>query len=348
MNKSIKIGIASIAGVLLVVALFVVGQYLMDNRSPNFKKKYVLYVYPDMTTEQVLDSIVKGASAERVHSLERVFRKMNVQENIKPGRYVINPISPSVYVARMLVYGWQTPQNLTLSGTLRTKARLAQRISSQMMVDSSEVAAALNDSAFLAQYGFTPENVFAMIIPDTYEMYWNASVKTIFDRFKKEYDAFWTAGRLAKAKRQKLSPMEVSIMASIVSGETLKEFEYPIIAGVYLNRYRTGMKLQADPTVAFCFDYKLNRILHKHMRYDSPYNTYKYAGLPPAPINVPPKACLEAVLNPDDNDYIYFCASPDFNGTHRFAVTYQEHLDNAAEFHRALNAREKARAAAAN
>ena len=137
--------------------------------------------------------------------------------------------------------------------------------------------------------------------------------------------------------------MQVSILASIVSGETLKEHEYPIIAGVYLNRYRTGMKLQADPTVAFCFDYKLNRILHKHMEFDSPYNTYRYAGLPPAPINVPPKACLDAVLNPDQHGYMYFCASPDFNGTHRFAVTYDEHLENARAFHRALNAREKAK-----
>lgn len=349
MTRSKKILLAAgVLGLLALAAAFVIGQYFMDNRTPNFKNKYVLYVYPDMTVDQVLDSIVSGASPERVHSLERVFRKLDVTDNIKPGRYVINPISPSVYVARMLIYGWQTPQNLTLSGTLRTKARLAQRISSQMMVDSASVADALNDPKFLAEYGFTPENVFAMIIPDTYEMYWTASVKDIFDRFKKEYDAYWTSGRLAKARRQNLSQLEVSILASIVSGETLKEFEYPIIAGVYLNRYRTGMKLQADPTVAFCFDYKLNRILHKHMRVDSPYNTYKYEGLPPAPINVPPKACLEAVLNPDDNDYIYFCASPDFNGTHRFAVTYQEHLRNANEFHKALNARERAKREAAN
>ncbi len=338
--------IAIILAVLGVLAFGVVTEYYLDNRRPNFQKKYVLYVRPDMSVDQVLDSIVCGAQPERPRSLEHVFRKMDVGENMKPGRYVIDTSKPSVYVARMLVYGWQTPQNLTLSGTIRSKERLVKKISNQMMVGAEEVAAALEDSVFLAQYGFTPENVFAMIMQDTYQMYWTASIKEIFDRFKKEYDAFWTPVRVAKAKRQGLSKMQVSVLASIVSGETLKEHEYPVIAGVYLNRYRSGMKLQADPTVAFCFDYKLNRILHKHMRVDSPYNTYKYAGLPPAPINVPPKACIDAVLNPDKNGYMYFCASPDFNGTHRFAVTYEEHLQNAREFHQALNARERAKKAA--
>ena len=349
MKKSKKILLlAAVAVFVGIVFAGFVAQYYLDNRRPNFQKEYVLYVYPDMTAEQVLDSIVVGAQAERPRSVEHVFKKMNVAENMKPGRYVVETSKPSIYVARMLVYGWQTPQNLTLSGTIRSKERLVKKISNQMMVSADEVAAALADSTFLAQYGFTPENVFAMIMQDTYQMYWTASVKDIFDRFKKEYDAFWTPVRIAKAKKQGLSKMDVSIVASIVSGETLKEFEYPIIAGVYLNRYRTGMKLQADPTVAFCFDYKLNRILHRHMEVDSPYNTYKYAGLPPAPINVPPQACLEAVLNPDQHGYIYFCASPDFNGTHRFAVTYAEHMNNANEFHKALNAREKAKKAAAN
>ena len=350
MKKSKKILLlAAVATVLVGIVLAgFVAQYYLDNRRPNFQKEYVLYVYPDMTAEQVLDSILVGAQVERPRSVEHVFKKMNVAENMKPGRYVVETSKPSIYVARMLVYGWQTPQNLTLSGTIRSKERLVKKISNQMMVSADEVAAALEDSTFLAQYGFTPENVFAMIMQDTYQMYWTASVKDIFDRFKKEYDAFWTPVRIAKAKKQGLSKMDVSIVASIVSGETLKEFEYPIIAGVYLNRYRTGMKLQADPTVAFCFDYKLNRILHRHMEVDSPYNTYKYTGLPPAPINVPPKACLEAVLNPDQHGYIYFCASPDFNGTHRFAVTYAEHMNNANEFHKALNAREKAKKAAAN
>ena len=328
MNVRLKVTLAvlAVAVALAGVAGFVAGRYYIDNRKANFSEKYVLYVYPDMPVQDVVDSLQAGAGTLRPKSLDRMFRKLEVEGGMKPGRYVVEPSFTSVYVARMLVFGWQTPQNMTLSGTLRAKGRIAQRIGSQMMVDSASVAEALNDEAFLAGYGFTPENVFALILPDTYEMYWTASVKDIFDRFKKEYDAFWTQERLAKAQRQGLTPMEVSVMASIVSGETLKSFEYPVIAGVYLNRYKKGMKLQADPV-------------------DSPYNTYKHVGLPPAPINVPPKACIDAVLDPQKHNYIYFCASPAFDGTHRFAVTYSEHLKNARAFQRELTARRRAKAA---
>ena len=337
MKKYIFIAIPIIVAV--VVSVFAAIWYI-DNRSANFTQEHVLYVYPDMTSEQVLESL--DSVTVRPRSLARMFEKENVASKIKPGRYVIDPSSSSVYVARMLNFGWQTPHNLTLSGTMRSKGVIARKIALQMMADSASVAQALDSTEFLSAYGFTPENVFALILPDTYQMYWTASVKEIFDRFKKEYDAFWTADRKAKAAAQKLSPMQVSIMASIVSGETLKTSEYPVIAGVYLNRYRKGMKLQADPTVCFCWDYKLDRVLKKHLTIDSPYNTYKYVGLPPAPINVPPKACIDAVLNPDRHGYIYFCASPEFDGTHRFAVSYSDHLKNARAFQRALTARRKA------
>lgn len=347
MTKKMKIGLAAAVVVVLVGVLggFVAGRYYVDNKKPNFTQKYVLYVYPDMTAAQVMDSLQSRAGVIRPGSVSRCFDKMEVASKMKPGRYVVENDATSIYVARMLVFGWQTPQNLTLSGTMRSKGRIAKKISTQMMVDSLAIDTALNDPEFLAGYGFTPENVFAMILPDTYQMFWTASVKDIFDRLKKEYDAFWTEERLAKAKAQNLTPMQVSVLASIVSGETLKDFEYPVIAGVYLNRYRKGMKLQADPTVCFCFDYKLDRVLKKHLTVDSPYNTYKYAGLPPAPINVPPKACLDAVLNPGNHKYIYFCASPAFDGTHRFAVSYGEHLKNARAFQRELTARRRAKAA---
>ena len=337
MIKKIIIIVALVAASVCAV---VGGLYYNDNKRVNFSDGCVLYVYPDMTADQVRDSL--QSVVLRPRSLERAFNKIEVAEKIKPGRYVVEPSFTSVYVARMLVFGWQTPQNMTLSGTIRKKGVLAKKISNQMMVDSASVAQALDSADFLAGYGFTPENVFAMILPDTYQMYWTASVTEIFDRFKKEYDLFWTPDRLAKAKEQKLNPMQVSVMASIVSGETLKAFEYPVIAGVYLNRYKKGMKLQADPTVAYCHGYTLDRILKKHLTIDSPYNTYKYAGLPPAPINVPPKACIDAVLNPDNHGYIYFCASPEFDGTHRFAVSYNEHLKNARAFQRALTAKRKA------
>ena len=337
--------VAAVLAVAGAVCCFVAGRYYVDNKKSNFTEDYVLYVYGNTTDVQVMDSLKANAGVVRPGSLKRCFDKMDVAGNIKPGRYVISTESPSIYVARMLVFGWQTPQKLTLSGTMRSKGSIAKKISSQMMVDSVSVAAALNDPVFLAGYGFTPENVFALFLPDTYEMFWTASVTEIFSRMKKEYDAFWNSDRLAKARAQRLTPMQVSVLASIVSGETLKSFEYPVIAGVYLNRYRKGMKLQADPTVAFCYDYKLDRILKKHLTVDSPYNTYKYAGLPPAPINVPPKACLDAVLEPQQHNYIYFCASPAFDGTHRFAVSYSDHLKNARAFQRELTARRRAKAA---
>ena len=337
--------VAAVLAVAGAVCCFVAGRYYVDNKKSNFTEDYVLYVYGNTTDVQVMDSLKANAGVVRPGSLKRCFDKMDVAGNIKPGRYVISAESPSIYVARMLVFGWQTPQKLTLSGTMRSKGSIAKKISSQMMVDSVSVATALNDPVFLAGYGFTPENVFALFLPDTYEMFWTASVTEIFSRMKKEYDAFWNSDRLAKARAQRLTPMQVSVLASIVSGETLKSFEYPVIAGVYLNRYRKGMKLQADPTVAFCYDYKLDRILKKHLTVDSPYNTYKYAGLPPAPINVPLKACLDAVLEPQNHNYIYFCASPAFDGTHRFAVSYSDHLKNARAFQRELTARRRAKAA---
>lgn len=342
LHKNVKRTSIIAASIVVILSAVFALRWYTDNRRPNFSEPHVLYVYPDMTADQVLDSL--SSVAKRPRSLARAFDKMEVAAKMKPGRYVIEPSSPSIYVARMLNFGWQTPQKLTLSGTIRKKGVLAEKISRQMMVDSASVAQALDSAEFLASYGFTPENVFAMFLPDTYQMYWTASVTDIFDRMKKEYDAFWTPERQEKAAAQRLTPLQVSVVASIVSGETLKDFEYPLIAGVYLNRYRKGMRLQADPTVAFCFDYEPDRILKKHLTVDSPYNTYKYAGLPPAPINVPPKACLDAVLNPSDHRYIYFCASPDFDGTHRFAVSYNDHLKNARAFQKALTARRKAAA----
>ena len=339
--KKIYIAVVVVLSLAGVAAGVLFGRWYNDNKRPNFTEKYVLYVRPDTPVQTIVDSLVSGAGAQRQHSLERCFKEVNLSVSMKPGRYVIEPSFTSIYVARMLQFGWQTPGNLTLSGTIRTKGRLAQKIAAQMMVDSASIAQALDSSDFLAEYGFTPENVFAMILPDTYQMYWTASVSEIFDRMKKEYDAFWNQDRLSKAAAQKLSPMQVSVLASIVSGETLKPFEYPRIAGVYLNRYRKGMRLQADPTIAFCFNYEPDRILKKHLKVDSPYNTYKYAGLPPAPINVPPKACLEAVLSPESHKYLYFCASPAFDGTHRFAVSFEEHKKNARAFQRELTNRQK-------
>ena len=317
------------------------GRWYGDNRKSNFSGKAELFVYPDMTASDVLAAIPDSV-VMRPSSLKRVFAGLRDNE-IRPGHYVIEKGKPSVYVPRMLRAGWQTPVKLVLSGTMRLKGGIARKISNQMMMDSSEVAAALDDRDLLATYGFNPTDVFSLIMPDTYEVYWTDPMKVVLDKQKAAYDAFWTEDNLKKAAAQGLTQKEVSVVASIVKAESNHEPEYPSIAGVYLNRLHQGMKLQADPTVAYCFDYSLNRVLYKHLEVDSPYNTYRYEGLPPGPICVPDKPSLEAVLHPDKHGYIFFCASPALDGTHRFAVTAAEHGRNAREFQRALDARRTTR-----
>ena len=247
----------------------------------------------------------------------------------------------------MLNNGWQTPVSLTLSGNLRLKGNIAAKISSQLLLDSASVRRAMDDEDFLARYGFSPVDVFNLIIPATYEIYWTAGVEDVFDRFKQAYDAFWTEENLRKAEEVGLDRREVGILASIVTAESNAEAEMPLIAGVYLNRLAIGMPLQADPTVAYCFDYSLSRILNVHLQVDSPYNTYRHAGLPPGPICVPVRAALEAVLNPDyggprGRGNLYFCANADFSGTHVFARTLSEHNRNAARFRAELDRRSRA------
>lgn len=339
--------------ILLAVALAAVvvigavgGRWFQDNRKPNFSGNADLYVFPGMTSDEVLKSIPDSIVLHR-GSLSRVFRKELKDEQVKPGHYVIEKSKPSVYVARMLRNGWQTPVNLVLSGSMRLKGQISRKISNQLMIDSAQVRSALDDSVLLASYGFTPADVFSLLIPDSYEIYWTASMKDVLDRQKAAYDAFWTTGNQEKAAAQGLSPKEVSIVASIVKSESNYAPEYPSIAGVYLNRLHQGMRLQADPTVAYCYDYTLNRILRKHLEVDSPYNTYTHDGLPPGPICVPDKACLEAVLNPDRHGYLFFCASAAMDGTHNFAVSLSEHNRNARAFQRALDVRTAARAAEA-
>ncbi len=336
-DKRLLIG-GLIAAVILLALFAKVWNWLSDNRLPNFRKEAVVFVRPDTGVDEVYATLINEAGVKRPYSLDRAFKAKKVAENLQPGRYLIKPGYTSVYVARMLNNAWQTPARLTLSGTLRKKSDLATKISRQLMIDSADVIKALNDKAMLSAYGFTPRNVFSLFIPDTYEMYWTSTMKDVLDKQKEAYDAFWTADRTAKAKAQGLSREEASILASIVKGETNYEPEMPKIAGVYLNRLHKGMKLQADPTVAYLLDYEVNRILLKHLQIESPYNTYKYAGLPPGPIAVPTKACLEAVLNPE-GDYLYFCASSSFDGTHKFAKDLSGHMKNARAFQSELNKR---------
>lgn len=324
--------------VAVVAAGALGGRWFNDNKRPNFSRSLELYVTPGMTVDDILSQVPDSVLIRR-KSLERTVRKNLDDSSIKPGHYVIEKNKPSIFAARMLRKGWQTPVRLVLSGTMRLKGALARKIANQMMLDSATVRKALDDKELLSEYGTTPQDVFSLFMPDTYEVYWTDSIGAILAKQKAAQDAFWTKSNLKKAEDLGLTPKEVSIVASIVKGESNYEPEYPSIAGVYLNRLQKGMKLQADPTVAYCFDYSLNRVLLKHLEVDSPYNTYKYAGLPPGPICVPDKPSLEAVLNPDRHGYLFFCASPEMNGTHRFATTLAEHNRNAREFQRALDAR---------
>ena len=325
------LAVGLVAGIRLYNAFY-------DRKVPNFSGTYEFFVRPGMEPSAVVDTLLGSGVVLNGRSLHRTLDPLRT---LKTGHYTVDRKSSSKYVARMLSNGWQTPVNLTLSGTIRTPQVLARKIGNQMLADSASVAAFALSADSLARYGLSPAHLFTMVIPDSYQMMWTASVREIFDRFKKEADAYWTDERKQLARSQGLTPMEVSTLASIVDGETQYGPEQPTVAGVYLNRLRLGMPLQADPTVAFCFDYSLSRILTRHLDVDSPYNTYRYAGLPPGPISCPPKSCLEAVLHAQDHSYLYFCADPSFNGTHRFAATYSEHLTNARAFQRALDARTK-------
>lgn len=331
-----------LTGVLVAIAVVGGGKawcWLSDNKLPNVRRSAELFVYPDTAPGDVLAMLDTAVS--RPGSLKRAFDAHRVADYIKPGHYCVDKGQTSAYIARMLNNGWQTPVRLRIPA-VRLKGSLARSISSQMMVDSATVAAALEDPALLGKYGFKPATAFSLFIPDTYEMYWTDSMDEIFARQKKAWDAFWNADNRAKAKAIGLSPLEVSILASIVKGESNLPSDYAKLAGVYLNRLRKGMKLQACPTVAFLLNYETNRILNKDLQIDSPYNTYKYAGLPPGPISVPGKEYLNAVLNPDTAaGYLFFCASPNFDGSHRFARTFAEHSKNSRDYQKALAERQK-------
>ncbi|MBQ3440298.1 MAG: endolytic transglycosylase MltG [Bacteroidales bacterium] len=342
MEKTVrKKGIWALAAIGLVLAL-VAGIRLYgafyDRKMPNFSGTYEFFVRPGMEPSAVVDTLLQSGIVLNARSLQRTLDPL---KSMKVGHYTVDRKSSSKYVARMLANGWQTPVNLTLSGTIRTPQVLARKIGNQMLADSAAVAEFALSADSLSRYGIPPSLLFTIVIPDTYQVTWTSSVREIFDRFKKEADAFWTEERVKLARDRGLDPVGVSTLASIVDGETQYGPEQPTVAGVYLNRLRLGMPLQADPTVAFCFDYSLSRILTRHLEVDSPYNTYRYAGLPPGPISCPPKSCLEAVLHAQNHQYLYFCADPSFNGTHRFAATYTEHLNNARAFQRALDARTK-------
>jgi UPF0755 protein len=274
---------------------------------------------------------------------EKTFRwtaeRLKYTNAVKPGKYLLKPKMNNKELITLLRSGEQTPV-MVIFNNIRTKDQLAQKISEQIEAPSLAILNLLNDQDYTRQLGFTPDNVLSLFIPDTYEFYWNTPADKFIKRMKTEYSKFWTDSMRLRAKNIGFNPVEVSVLASIVQQETNKNDEKSVIAGVYINRYRKGWRLDADPTLIFALgDYSVNRVLNAYKQIDSPYNTYMYAGLPPGPICLPTIASLKAVLNYSKHNYMYFCARDDFSGYHSFAATYDQHLVNARRFQKALDKR---------
>ena len=265
---------------------------------------------------------------------------LKLSKRIKTGHYTIKEDMSVVSLVRMLVLGEQTPVKLVI-GEARTLPQLAGKISKQIMADSVSILTVMYDKAEREAVGYKRDSLIAMFIPNSYQVYWNITPQQLLARMKKESDAFWSSREQGLANCG-LSKYQAMTLASIVYEETKNKGEMPKIAGVYINRLRKRIPLQACPTVKYAMgDFSLTRILLKHLKYDSPFNTYRNAGLPPAPICIPSISAIDAVLNYQKSDYLYFCARPEFDGTHNFAKTLKEHNANSKRYNEALKRLQK-------
>lgn len=292
------------------------------------------------TNESVRDSLTSSLGSGYGGLVYRLWRMASGSTEKAHGSYLIEPGTKVVETVHRLGKGRQTPVNLTINN-VRTFNDLKKRISSKLEISQEEL-----DKAFKSvlskhpQFGNSVSTYPASVLPDTYEFYWTDSAEHVVEKLVGIRDNFWTKERLDKAAKLGLTPVEVATIASIVEEESNKKDERPMIARLYINRVKQGMKLQADPTVKFATgNFALRRITGKHLRTDSPYNTYKNVGLPPGPIRVPNAATLDAVLNAPDHNYIYMCAKEDFSGRHNFAADYATHKKNAKKYQAALNRR---------
>jgi len=263
-----------------------------------------------------------------------------VRNPMRAGRFEVEPGWSMLQLIRHLRNGPQSPVQLVLNNE-RLPENVAAKAAQFIEPDSIAIWSAMQQEAFIKELGFSPETLMSLFIPNTYEFFWNTKPKAFLNRMKREHDRFWgTNQRREKAEQLGLSPAEVYTLASIVEKETLIAEEKPRIAGVYLNRLDIGMRLQADPTAVFARrDFGAARVLDYHTQYDSPYNTYRYAGLPPGPIAMASIASIDAVLEPESHQYLYFCAKGDGSGLHAFARTLSAHNRNAAIYRRNLRAR---------
>lgn len=299
----------------------------------------VLLIPRGADLEQVMDSLKSIGAIQDEAAFRWLCERKKYTTKVKPGRYRIpNGMSMNALV-NMLRSGEQEPVRVTFNG-IRRLPELAGKLGRVLEPDSAAFLQALTDGATQHEAGHSPETFIAAFVPNTYELWWTTTPEQFIGRMGKEHDAFWTAERKAKAEAIKLSPVEVATLASIVQAETVKRSDAPRIAGVYLNRLRIGMPLQADPTLKFALGLdSISRVLNADKEVASPYNTYLNNGLPPGPINMPETSMIDAVLDAEKHDFLYFCARADLSGYSDFSRTYEQHLVNARKYQRALNAR---------
>jgi UPF0755 protein len=337
-SKNLFMGFVITISVLTITFVFYGYQVLLTPNLQVDKPDKMLYIPTGATFQTVMDSLEKNDMINENISFRFLSKLSGYQDKVHPGAYLIKSNASNKNVVWMLRSGSQTPVKLTFNN-IRTKEELAQKLSSRIEATEQELLAMFNNPDTAKAYGFNEHTFVSMFIPNTYEMYWNISVGSFFRRMQKEYDAFWTAERRAKAAAIGMTPEEVSVLASITEAETKKRDEMPRVAGVYINRLKKNWKLQADPTVVFAVgDFTIKRVRKGHTDMDSPYNTYMHEGLPPGPINIPSMPALDAVLNYEKHDYMFFVAREDFSGYHTFAVDYNTHLRNARVYQKALDA----------
>ena len=323
----------------VAVALYFTYILFIPNISPKGDDKAYLCIPDGSTFGDVINILERDAKVSNTMAFKQVAGILRYGDKIRSGRYELKSGMNNFQLVRILRSGRQTPVKLSFNN-IRTKEQLAGRLGDQLMADSASIIKLLNDSAFLSTYNLNPNTSISLFIPNTYEVFWNITAEEVFVRMNKEYTKFWTDERKAKAATIPLTPTEVSSLASIVEEETNNKADRPMVAGLYINRLRIKMPLQADPTVKFALgDFSIKRILFGHLRTNSPYNTYKNIGLPPGPIRVATPNGIDAVLNYSKHNYIFMCASETLNGEHKFAVTWEEHQINAAKYQQALNDR---------
>ncbi len=337
-----KIGLFITLALIVISGIFYFYQVTQTANLQVDKEDTYLYIPSGVGYATVMDSLKKNNIIQDELSFSFLAKLMKYQERVKAGRYKIKSNMGNLEAIRMLRAGRQEPVKVTFTN-VRLKEQLPGKICKNLEADSVAFAAMINDPEYVKKWGFDTVTVTTMFLPNTYEFYWNTSAEQAFERFNKEYKKFWTEDRLKKAQSIGFSPAQVSTLASIIEAETNQNDEKRRMAGTYINRLtaeETNRKLQADPTLKFALkDFGIKRILNVHKEVESPYNTYKYPGLPPGPINLPSITSIDAVLNYEKNNYLYFCAKEDFSGHHNFAVTYSDHLANARLYQAALDKR---------